>query len=185
MEKTDEIWLPAIGFEGYVEVSNIGRVRTVDRVRIGIRSGRKNQQFKPGKLLTQVVHTTGYLVAVFVIGGVRKQVYVHRMVGLAFVPGDPSLSINHINGAKQDNRDENLEWLSLAANTKLQWKTGLADARGEKNGQSKLSAEKVLAIRRMLNSGASQTDIAIVADVSPSNISFIANGERWASLTIA
>lgn len=184
MQKPQEIWLPAAGFEDTVQVSNIGRVRTVNRTRAGTRPGRAHIRFIPGKVLGQFIHTSGYKIVVFVINGKRKQVYVHRMVALAFVGGDKSLSVNHINGKKHDNQAENLEWCSLADNTRKQWADGLCNARGERNGQSKFKAEQILAIRRLTSSGASQTDIAIVAGVVQAAISFIANGKRWSALSL-
>lgn len=178
-----EIWKAAAGFEGLVEVSDAGNVRALPSVRTGIRRGRPNIQNRPGRMLSPFKSRTGYLTIAPQIGKSRKKVYVHTLVAKAFVPGfEDGLTVNHINGVKSDNRAENLEWLSRSANTVHQWQTGLADLRGENAPGHKLTARKVLIIRRMLSFGATCNEIAVLAGVSPSTIYFIRDGKRWSSI---
>lgn len=42
--------------------------------------------------------------------------YVHRLVALAFVEGDRTLEVNHIDGNKQNNAAANLEWVTHKRN---------------------------------------------------------------------
>lgn len=117
------------------------------------------------------------------VNGKRVKALVHRLVGIAFVPGaDEGLSINHLNGIKTDNRPENLEWVSLADNTKHQWRTGLVDLRGDKHPKRKLSSTQVRYMRKLLNAGVSANSLAIIAGVSPRLIGMIQAGTRWRDL---
>lgn len=72
----------------------------------------------------------------------------HRMIWEHFNGPIPvGLQINHINGVKTDNRLQNLELVTPSENTKHAYKTGLASAKGAKNGRAKLTGLMVQEIR--------------------------------------
>lgn len=122
-----EIWKEIEGYEGLYEVSNLGNIRSIDR----ITCGRKQK----GRVLRQTVNkNTGYLSVGLCKNGNRKTYTVHRIVGKAFVENvDNKDTINHINENKLDNRAENLEWLSLSENLRY----GTRDERAKKNHVTK------------------------------------------------
>ena len=103
-----ELWQPIEGYEGVYEVSNQGKVRR----------SRDGKTLKP--------HTTrGYLQVTLSLRKVKKKHYVHRLVAKAFVPGDPSLTVNHVDGDKSNNSFDNLEWVSQAGQVLHAYRTGL------------------------------------------------------------
>jgi hypothetical protein len=108
-----EIWKTVDGFSGY-QVSNMGGVRSIDRCKlVKNRWGGNSEMHFKGKQLTPQKFSNGY---VFVLLGRGTCRLVHRLVAAAFIDGDKTLQVNHKNGQRNDNRAENLEWLSCSDN---------------------------------------------------------------------
>jgi hypothetical protein len=174
-----EIWVPAPGQEWRLEISNLGRVRTLPTVRYGLRSGVPNIQRKSGRLLQPYLNHAGYPTIALQHAGSRPKFFVHRFVALAFVPGYfDGATVNHIDGDKTNNRADNLEWVSLAQNTVLQWQTGLVNVRGERHPSSKLSDAQVREIKQRLDSGEGQTPLSREYGVSVALVSKIRRGKK-------
>lgn len=105
-----EIWKPVLGYEEFYEVSNIGRVKSLQRI---ISRSVSGNYLKKEKILKQVFDKDGYAI----IGSLDKLLKVHRLVAIAFIENQNNLpQVNHINGMKSDNRVENLEWVSNREN---------------------------------------------------------------------
>jgi len=107
----DEIWKP-IDAHPFYEVSNLGRVRSLDRVVKG--RGFLKEVFQAGRILKLARCSNGYL-AVNLGGGARREL-AHRLVAIAFVPGDQSLTVNHKDCARDNNVATNLEWVTMGDN---------------------------------------------------------------------
>ena len=114
-----ETWKVIPGWE-YFEASDKGNIRRIKKSKyksIGNTTSNKKLTDAPG----------GYKCVSLWQEGRNGVFSVHRLVAMTFIPGDISLSVNHINGKKDDNRVENLEWCTLSDNSKHQWRTGLAE----------------------------------------------------------
>lgn len=106
---------------------------------------------------------------------------VHRFVAEAFLPNpEKHPTVNHKNGDKADNRVDNLEWATQKTNNDHALAKGLnVKARGERIGTAKLTASKVLEIRRKLAEGQPQRALAAEYGVYHATIGWIATRRSW------
>ena len=109
-----EEWRPVVGYEGLYEVSNTGRVRSVDRYVVDSLGHRR---FYKGKVLSIVKNKNGYLLINLYCNEKNKKCLVHRLVAEAFVSNPDNLpEVNHKDEDKTNNRVDNLEWCSRKYN---------------------------------------------------------------------
>ena len=112
----NEIWKDIIGYEGYYMVSNMGRVKSLDR---SIYLPSKNlYKTLNGKVLRFYESKFGYYCMVLQKEKNLRRVRVHRLVAESFIENKCSSYkvVNHINKNRKDNRAENLEWCSQREN---------------------------------------------------------------------
>lgn len=105
----DETWLPVAGYEGSYEVSDLGRIRSIDR---RDRQGRMCR----GLVLKLRADRDGYLT--FHTGRPRRVLRVHRLVLLAFQGPAPegATEVRHVDGDPANNHLANLRWGTSAEN---------------------------------------------------------------------
>lgn len=164
-------------------MSNLGRVKTVDRVVRSLRDGKHNCQVRPGMVLSPWKNGRGYLFVAIKMLDKRPKFLVSRLVASAFCEGfSPELTVNHIDGNKENNLPSNLEWVTKEDNTRHEWRTGLVNLRGENHPSSKLTVDQVRNIRACMQSGVSPTKLARAIGVSVSMLYKIKSGDRWAAV---
>lgn len=107
----NEVWRSVVGYMDLYEVSNLGRVRSLDRIQYNPVAA-THQTLHPGHIMRGRVSNNGYrTVGLRDINGKRKTYSVHRLVAQAFIQNPDNLPfVNHKNYNKLDNRVENLEW---------------------------------------------------------------------------
>ena len=174
-------WRPVVGFEGKYEVSACGRVRRCGRVIS--RSNGATYTVAPKELRQcKTGRDGGYrLVGVKVAPGKRGTRLVHRLVAEAFLENPDALrAVNHKNLVKDDNRVENLEWITDRGNQEHAAKRGLYHGQTNAKARYKLQPCDVDSIREDLRLGRRQDDIAERHGVSQSMISMIKMGKSWA-----
>lgn len=117
MEKINEIWRPIIGYEGYYEVSNTGKVKSVDSMVKG-RRGLRNRKGK--ELKTAKLKNSGYPYVILSKNGKRTLQYVHRLVAFAFpeICGEyfEGATVDHLDWNVNNNVAENLKWATRLDN---------------------------------------------------------------------
>ena len=112
----NEIWKPVVGYEGLYEVSNMGRVRSLDK-RVKTRRADTDSFFIKGRMLTQKPRHGGYLGVQLWRDGKCFQETTHRIVAKAFIPNPENLpQVNHKDEDKTNNCVENLEWCTAKYN---------------------------------------------------------------------
>lgn len=111
-----EYWRPVVGYEGLYEVSNKGRVRSLDRY-IKDRNGNYTH-FLKGRILSQATIRKGYKQVQLSKDGTQTPKRVHRLVAEAFIPNPLNLpQINHKDCNPSNNSVENLEWCDAKYNS--------------------------------------------------------------------
>lgn len=104
-----EEWKDIEGYEGVYQVSNYGRVRSLDRWAKVCGNG---QRFVKGRMLAIGKYPNGYSMVNFTDGkGKPSSKLVHRLVAQAFIPNpDNKPQVNHKDENITNNYVENLEW---------------------------------------------------------------------------
>lgn len=122
-----EIWKDIVGYEGWYQVSNLGRVKSVSRVvPHKTKGGGVSNQVWPSKILRPTVTNHGYQLVVLSKQGKFRYPTIHRLVATAFVPKPFNKpTVNHKDGNKENNMADNLEWCTSSENNYHAWETGL------------------------------------------------------------
>jgi DNA-binding Xre family transcriptional regulator len=118
--------------------------------------------------------------------GKRKFLLVHRLVAMAFIQtSDYLLQVNHINGVTEDNRVENLEWVTAHENQKHCYNVLYPNShRGELHNRTDLTNSQVREIFKLTqNRDLTLKEISIKYRVSKATISQIKTGKAWSSVT--
>lgn len=183
-----EQWKPVVGYEGLYEVSDQGRVRSLDRI-----CRDKNglaKKFK-GKILVNIkkINTYGeyYIVRLPRKGGGHVNAYVAHLVLEAFGSSRPSgMQCCHCDGNSLNNTAINLRWATPADNTKDKYLHG-SILWGSKNHRAKLNEQQVIEIRsRYIQYSQTQSNSRQLADEFNINIGTIRNivkGGAWSFLS--
>jgi len=116
------IWKALPGVPG-VEVSQLGNVRTLDRVV----SSEKMTCFTKGRVLKQQLNHNGYLQVRIPVDGKWVTKSVHRLVAQTFIKNPDNLpEVNHLDCDRRNNNIDNLEWCDNSYNVQYREKFGKA-----------------------------------------------------------
>lgn len=172
-----EQWLPIPGYEGLYEVSNQGRVRSLDRSvpRIS-RRGNMGVRWYRGKMKTIYADKDGYPTVSLCKGSRQLALRVSRLVLLTFVgPPFTGAEACHKNHVRSDNRPENLHWGTRQENEDEKTTSG----RRPMTTVNKVTPESATLARILYAKGWSQKSLSRVLSCHLSNISLIVRGKTW------
>ena len=119
---TFEEWKPIEGYEGLYEVSNLGRVRSCDRVVVRRKDGRSSINLSR---IMKCNHSGAYTTVGLNKDYHQRTFLVHRLVAKAFLPRSEGQSyINHLDNNPYNNRADNLEWCTQSHNIQYAYDKG-------------------------------------------------------------
>lgn len=170
-ELPGEEWRSVVGYECFYEVSNLARVRRIAR----------GHGARAGSIRRDQPTTQGYRGLVLYKDRIAQPFGVHQIVCAAFHPRPAyPCEVNHKDGVPTNNRADNLEWATKSENNihafKILGRKSVGSS-GEGNGNSKLTAEKIAAIRA--TKGLSQVALAKRFGVHQTTISRILLRQTW------
>lgn len=113
----NEMWKDVVGYEGLYQVSNTGKVRSLDRYVPHKTLGKK---FYKGRIMATHTTNSGYLCVNLSKNNKYTSFDIHRLVALAFLGIDDvsNLEVNHIDEDKKNNCVDNLEWVTKQQNNR-------------------------------------------------------------------
>lgn len=189
----NEEWRDVKGYEGLYQVSNFGRVKSLDYYQ-------KNPQKKSTKLslfkekvLKQCHDKDGYCYISLAKKEKAKTARVNRLVAQSFIPNPKNLPCtNHIDNDRTNNSIGNLEWVTVAENNKHRMLHG-NQIRGESVNTNKLTEKEVLEIRELYKNSVDgrkyrnkkvkgilkQKDLAKKYNITPAQIYSITRRKCW------
>lgn len=172
-----EQWRAVPGYEGAYEVSDLGRVRSLDREIVQLsRRGTSYASYRKGRVLRPGRMSGGHQSVVLTREGGSR--CVHELVALAFIGSRPDGYVTrHLNGDPTDNRAVNLAWSTQGDNGRdKKWHSGCATY--------KLSPDDIRRIKIAQQLGIAGVDIARQFNISPSVVSKIKLEQLHSDVTL-
>ena len=171
----NEQWKPIVGWEGFYEVSDLGRVRSSSRE--GTTTfGRRAYG---GTIVKPFPSTRGYAAVNLTRRGARAQIHVHKAVLEAFVgPRPKGMQACHFDGDRSHAALRNLRWDTVSNNHADKVRHG-TDSRGAKNPNAILTSGAAIEIR---NSSLPLKRLAAKFGVSLGCVEKVRYGSTWRHL---
>ena len=178
--REQEEWKPIKDFENSYEVSNMGRIKSLERK---VYRGEVILH-KKERILNTYFTSRGYYTVKLYYGNRKfKSKPVHRLVAQEFLYNPNTYpQINHRDGNRENNNVNNLEWCTISMNTQHAYDTGLKHPEnymGEANVTSKLNNEKVRLIREKYEQGVSYKELSREFNVVQGTIGFVVKRQTW------
>ncbi len=175
-----EVWRNIIGYEGVYQISNFGRVKTLEGFLIKNRKGGlKMAVHVPEKIRSETLTANGYRNVSLWRNGVASYNLSHRLVAIHFIKNPENLLyVLHIDDNPKNPHFKNLKWGTQSDNLK-DCSNKNRGFKGIKNNLSKLSEQDVRDIRKALLSGMSAYKTAPLFGVTKAVILSIKHGKTW------
>lgn len=181
----EEQWRDIKGFEGFYEVSNLGRVKTKPR-KILQHYKYNSRIFIVKERILKQHNLKGYYAVSLWVNNKMYNKQVHRLVALTFIDNPNNYPVvNHKDGNKLNNRIDNLEWCTYSHNTNEAYRLGLNNISekhiehmrnlGLKSGKKIAQIDLNGNVVKIYDSG---RQASLELGISQGNISQCCNGKR-------
>ncbi|MBO5138700.1 MAG: HNH endonuclease [Bacilli bacterium] len=118
-----EDWKDIKGYEGYYQISSLGRVKSLTRVVVC----KNKHKFTCREKILKLNTRNGYYVVNFQKEGLKRSFQIHRLVAIHFINNPQNKpQVNHIDGNKKNNNVNNLEWVTIKENINHAFNIGLS-----------------------------------------------------------
>lgn len=173
---TKEVWKDVKNYEGHYQVSNLGNVKSLDKV---VTQKTKYNTFVDaiyrGKELRKEILKGGYLRVTLSKSNKQKRITIHRLVALAFIDNiENKKYVNHKDGNTNNNNILNLEWCTSSENELHSY-----DVLGKINPIRKLTNHQVIDIKKNAIKRVNINSYAIKYNVHITTILNILNNKTY------
>ena len=176
MDRIVEEWRPVAGYEGFYEVSSLGRVRSLER--IVMRSDGRTCRVA-ARFMRFRKKPWGHLIVTLCRNARYRTFYVHQLVAIAFLgPIPEGLQVRHGPQGVADNSVSNLSYGTPKENQADRKRDGTR-LEGSQCSWAKISEADVLQIKQGVAAGISQRHFARLYGISPALICRIVSGHVW------
>lgn len=165
-----EIWKPIKGYEGLYEISNLGRLKKLEKKWV---AGKGSVRFAEESITLGILNSHGYYTFDLCKNGNPKKTKIHRLVAEHFLEKEINKKIvNHIDGDKSNNRATNLEWTTSKINNEHAYAVGLR--------KTKLTTVEIKEMRNFYDDNLYTTyELAQLYGISQSNVWNIVKRKTW------
>lgn len=167
------------------QVSNLGRVRSIDRIEKRVNQFGEYECKVKGKVLRPCINRDGYEMIRFQSEGKKVVRTVHRLVAKSFIPnpeGKPC--VNHKDLNKRNNVVSNLEWCTYKENLEHASENGvLYSKRGEESNLTKYTEEQVRQVYALCKQGFSQSKAGRIIGMPRATVASIMQKVSWKDVT--
>lgn len=151
-----EKYIPIKGFDGFYEISNFGKVKSIIRNQT---KSRNRPTTKKEKILKWSYNPQGYPYITLTVNWKRKIIFIHRLIAENFIPNPNNYNVvNHLDGDKNNCNVFNLEWTTHSLNLKHAYDNGLR--------KRKINPTQKLEILQLRNQGLTYCKIAEIYNVT-------------------
>lgn len=167
-------------FKKLYKVSNYGRIKS-----LGIYHGKTNNFFNKPHILKGRINKGGYVLYSLCNYGNLENFTAHRIVATTFILNPNNYpEVNHKDGNKLNNKENNLEWCTISYNIKHAYDNGLKFAKGyslpkEKNPNAKYTEKQIEEIRKKRENGYKLRELAKEYETYESYICCICKRKFW------